>query len=94
MVSSPVDPAVLDADRKAAEEMQRFRAALPGLLADGALRGRWVVFKDGEVLRDFDDGSEARRWAVTNLGRLAGFVVVQVDEPHVYRLGGAGFRTR
>jgi hypothetical protein len=94
MVSSPVDPSVAEADRKAAEEMQRFRAALPSLLADDAVRGRWVVFKDGAVVRAFDTVTEGRRWAVANLGRLSGFIVAPVAPPHVYRLGGAGLRLR
>ena len=94
MVSSPVDPSVAEADRKAAEEMQRFRAALPALLADEALRGQWVVFKDGAVVRAFTDDAEARRWAVATLGRLSGFVLAPVEEPHVYRLGGAGLRIK
>lgn len=94
MVSSPVDPSVAEADRKAAEEMQRFRTALPSLLADDALRGRWVVFKDGAVVRAFEDDTEARRWAVTTLGRLSGFVLAPIEPPHAYRLGGAGLRAR
>ena len=94
MVSSPVDPAVLEADRKATDEMQRFRAALPALLTDERLRGRWVVFKDGAVMRAFDDDREGYRWAVETLGRLSGFVLAPVREPHVYRLGGAGLRVR
>lgn len=94
MVSSPVSPSVAEADRKAGEEMQRFRAALPSLLADDAVRGRWVVFKDGAVVRAFDTVAEGRRWAVSNLGRLSGFIVAPVEPPHVYRLGGAGLRLR
>ena len=94
MVTAPVEPSVAEADRKAAEEMERFRAALPLLLADPSLRGRWVVFKDGVVARAFSDDREAYLWAMDTLGRLSGFVLAPVAEPHVCRLGGAGLRTR
>lgn len=71
-----VDPAVADADRMVAEEMARFRAALPSLLEDPALAGKWVVFKDGDVVEAFDDRTEGYHWAVEHLGRLSGFVLI------------------
>jgi len=88
------DPAVAEADRRAAEEMERFRAALPGLLADASLLSRWVVFKDGAVAKAFDDEGDGYAWARRTLGKLSGFVLARVEEPHVYRLGGAGLRAR
>lgn len=87
-----VDPAVADADRKVSEEMARFRAALPSLLEDPALAGKWVVFKDGEVVQAFDDRTEGYHWAVEHLGRLSGFVLAPVEPERVYRVGGAGMR--
>ena len=88
-----VDPAVAEANRRVSEEMGRFQAALPSLLVDDALRGRWVVFKDGAVQRAFDDEGEGFRWARETLGRLSGFVLARVEPEHTHRLGGAsGFR--
>ncbi|MCC7111154.1 MAG: hypothetical protein IT382_17805 [Deltaproteobacteria bacterium] len=92
MTATQLDPAVAEASRKVAEEMTRFRAALPRLLLDPAVAGRWVVFKDGAVARAFDDESEGYRWAVTTLGRLAGFALVKVEPERVLHLGGAGVR--
>lgn len=88
-----VDPAVAEANRKVDEEAERFHAALPSLLQDPALRGRFVVFKDGAVQRAFDDAGEGYRWAVSTLGRYAGFVLARVEPERVYRIGGAFFRT-
>ena len=70
-------------------EWRRFEAARDELLKAGRLRGRWVVFLDGEVKHDAEDRLTAHRWAVAHLDRLAGFVVSQIEEPHVYRVGGA-----
>jgi hypothetical protein len=89
MVTAHVDPPVAEANRKVSEEMVRFRAALPKLLEDPALKGRWVVFKDGAVVRASDDDREAYRWAVDTLGRLSGIVLAPVEPERVYRLGSA-----
>lgn len=89
---SQVDPVVAEANRKVDEEAERFRAALPALLDDPGLRGRYVVFKDGAIMRGFDDAGEGYRWAVATLGRYAGFVLARVEPERVYRIGGAGFR--
>ena len=67
---SGADPAVADANRRVAEEMERFQAALPTLLLDDSVRGRWVVFKDGVVVRAFDDEAVAYAWARDTLGKL------------------------
>lgn len=93
MVNVEIDPAVAEANRKVSDEMVRFRAALPRLLADPTLKGRWVVFKDGAIARAFDDDKEAYDWARATLGRLSGFVLAPVEPERVHRLGGAvGFR--
>ena len=90
---SDVDPAVADANRRVAEEMDRFQTALPTLLRDDALRGRWVVFKDGAVVRAFDDEADGYLWARTSLGKLAGFVLAVVEPERTHVLGAAsGFR--
>jgi hypothetical protein len=90
---SDVDPAVAEANRRVAEEMERFDAALPKLLLDDVIRGRWVVFKDGAVVRAFDDEDSAYTWARNTLGKLAGFVLACVEPERTHVLGAAsGFR--
>ena len=92
MGTPDLNPGVAVADKRASEEMERFRTALPQLLADVTLRGRWVVFKDGKVLRDFADHVAAHHWGVDNLGYLSGFVVCPVEPERVYRMGGVAAR--
>lgn len=65
---------------KVLEESKRFLAALPTLLAS-ELRGRWVLFKDGEVIADFATDSEALSAGVARFGYYGGFVVDNV-RPH------------
>lgn len=85
-----VDPRA-EARRKVDEEDERFRAALPSLLEDAELRGRWVLFKDGAVVAAFDDAAAAHREGVRRFGRYGGFLVAPVEPERVYRIGG-GFR--
>lgn len=91
MTATQLDPAVAEARRKVAEEAARFRVALPALLADAALAGRWVVFKDGVVVATFDEGGIAYDEGCRRFGELGGFVVARVEPPRVHHLGGAGF---
>jgi hypothetical protein len=60
------------------EETRRFRAALPALLADPALRGRCVVFKDGKVQSVHDDESAAYSSAQTAFGVDGAYVIGRV----------------
>jgi hypothetical protein len=82
-----LDPAA-DANRKVDEEDERFRAALPALLEDAALRGRWVLFKDGAVVAAFDDMRAAHEEGERRFGRYGGFLVAPVEPERVYRIGG------
>lgn len=91
MVIAHPDPALAEARRKVAEESGRFRAALPSLLADDKLAGRWVLFRDGAVIASFASGDAAHEDGVRRFGRLGGFVVARVEPPRVHRIGG-GFR--
>jgi hypothetical protein len=91
MVSAHTDPAVTEARRRVAEESGRYRAALPKLLADPTLAGRWVLFRDGAVVASFDGGDAAHEDGLRRFGRLGGFVVARVELPRVHRIGG-GFR--
>ena len=75
--------------RRFRREFERFKAALPLLLQDQQLRGQWVVFLDGKVMHAAPDRQRAHRWAIEHLDRLAGFVVAEVAETRVYRVGGA-----
>lgn len=92
MTTTEVDPAVAEARRKVAEEAARFRAALPGLLADPTLAGRWVLYRDGAVVAAFDSGTEADDEGLRRFGELGGFVIARVEPMRIHRLGGAGFR--
>ena len=83
----------VEANQKVHVEMTRFNDALPKLLADANLVGRWVVFLDGEVRHVDESDRNAYRWAVENLGQLAGFVLAQVVPKRVIKIGGA-MRTR
>ncbi|HJW74745.1 MAG TPA: hypothetical protein VJ787_03630, partial [Thermoleophilia bacterium] len=74
MTTSEVDPALAEARRKVADEAARFRAALPALLADPALVGRWVLYRDGAVVAAFDDGGSAYDEGRRRFGELGGFV--------------------
>lgn len=60
------------------EEWTRFQAALPALL-EGPLKDRWVVFKDGEVVSDFDALMGAYADGVRRFGRSGGQVVAKVE---------------
>ena len=70
-------------------EFERFSKALPVLLQDPQLQGRWVVFLGGEVKHSAADEMTAHRWALDHLDRLSGFVVADVSPPRVYKIGGA-----
>jgi hypothetical protein len=84
--------AIAEANQRVADEMERFRAALPSLLIDEKFAGRWVVFKDNRVVNVFDDEADGYRWARTNLGKLSGFVLARVEPEPIHRLGGtSGF---
>lgn len=70
-------------------EIARYQAALPGLLADPAIAGRWVVFFQGRVAYIDDDDKRAYDWAVDHLGYYAPFVFARVEPPRVVKVGGA-----
>lgn len=57
-------------------ETYRFNAALPGLLE--RYPGKWVVFRDGEVVSVFDDEQAAYGDALARFGAEGGFVVAPV----------------
>ena len=59
-------------------ETARFRARLPELLQN--IPGRWVIFRDGEVVADFLTEKEAHDEAVARYGTGDGFLVVQIEE--------------
>ena len=59
-------------------ESKRFHAALPALLSQ--YRGKWVLFRDGEVQGVFDDDDEAEREAVARFGHDGACVVAPVVE--------------
>jgi hypothetical protein len=60
------------------EEMARFEAALPGLLQ--TVRGRWVVFRDGNVVSIHDDARTAYEDGLRRFGPAGGHVVAPVEE--------------
>ncbi len=68
------------------QEWARFEALRPQLMADDALRGRWVVYFDGQVQHAGDSLNDCYEWAVEHLGVHAGFVVDQVAEPKPIRV--------
>jgi hypothetical protein len=78
-----------ESNTRTREEMKRFDAALPAMLADPALAGRWVVFRDGKVLYADDDNRRAYDWAISNLGNFGGFVFMRVVPKRVVKIGGA-----
>jgi hypothetical protein len=92
MVSVQPDPAVAETERRVSQEMVRFRAALPALLADPALVGRWVLFRDGVVVASFDSENDADDEGYRRFGELGGYVLARVEPQRVHYLGGAGFR--
>lgn len=61
------------------EEWARFEAALPRLL-DSDLKGRWVVFKDGEVQAISDSLMAAYSEGVRLFGQNGGQVIAEVKE--------------
>jgi hypothetical protein len=65
-------------ERKVLEETKRFLAALPELLQHHA--GRWVVYRDGQVVSDHATEDEAYQAAVERFGHSAGYVVAPVVE--------------
>lgn len=67
--------------------MRRFQEALPGLLEQH--RGRWVVFRDGQVVSAHDTEEEAYRAGLEAFGRHGGHVVAQVAEQRVVPLTAA-----
>ncbi len=68
-------------------EWELFDAARSRLMADPQLLGRFVVWLDGEIKHVSTDRREAYRWAVDNVGALAGFVLARVAEPRVVYVG-------
>ena len=59
-------------------EMGRFRAALPRLLTE--MRGKWVVFRDGQVQGVFDSEEAAYIDGLKRYGSDGGHVVAQIVE--------------
>ncbi|HZM00527.1 MAG TPA: hypothetical protein VFD43_09780 [Planctomycetota bacterium] len=72
----------MDARERVAEESDRFYKALPRLLKS-RLRGRWVLFLDGDVQADFGDEWEAYREGIARFGIDGGFVVARVEPQRV-----------
>jgi hypothetical protein len=68
------------AREKVHEEMQRFRAELPRLLTE--MKGKWVVFRDGQVQSVHDTEEAAYSAGLSKFGREGGHVVAQVAEEH------------
>lgn len=62
------------------EEMGRFLKALPALLLK--LRGKWVVFKDGEVKSIHTSEDEAFLAGREAFGSQGGHVIAEVAEVH------------
>lgn len=61
------------------DEMKRFRVALPEL--QKTLDGRWVVFRLGTVVADFESEESAYSHALEQFGLGGGFIVIRVEEP-------------
>jgi hypothetical protein len=78
------DPALREAHRKVWLESDRFREALPDLLKDSELAGRWVVFKDGKVHATFDDIEAAYRKGIELFGVYGGQVISKVPPDEVW----------
>lgn len=78
----------MDVRERVRAESERFRAALPALL-ESPLRGRWVIFLNGEVKADFASGNEAHDEAVRRFGYRGGFVVAQVKPQQVIWIPGS-----
>ena len=72
----------MDVRDKVRAESERFRAAVPALLKT-RLKGRYVIFLNGEVVADFATGDEAHAEAVRRFGYRGGFVVTQVKPQRV-----------
>ena len=66
-------------DQQVHAEYARFKQALPGLL-DGANRGEWVVFLDGEVRSSHTTEDDALASAIGTFGQDAPYVIAQVEE--------------
>ena len=62
--------------KRVLEESRRFRACLPELMK--TYEGRWIVFRDGNVIDDFDDEDAAYAAAITRFGTRGGFVIAPV----------------
>jgi hypothetical protein len=69
------------------QEMRRFEASLPRLMPLYA--GRWVVFRDGNVVSVHDTEELAYRAGLETFGRHGGHVIARVAEPRVVPLSAA-----
>ena len=69
------------------EEMGRFREALPRLLSE--LEGRWVVFRDGEVVSVHDDEEQAYIAGMERFGPDGGQVIALVVPERVVPVSAA-----
>lgn len=67
-----------ETERRVLAESEKFRAALPKLLR--TLAGRWVVFRDGKVQKDFSSENDAYAFAVEKYGLDGAAVVAPVIE--------------
>ena len=63
-------------EKRVFDETQRFQAALPELMKK--YPARWVVFKDGQVQGDYDNGDGAYLAAIEKFGVDGGFVIAPV----------------
>lgn len=69
------------------EEMRRFKASLPRLKPLYA--GRWVVFRDGEVVSVHDSEEDAYRAGLEEFGRQGGHVIARVADQTAVPLSAA-----
>lgn len=60
------------------EEFKRFEAALPTLLRQQNLNGRWVLFRHGTVHEAFDSRASAYAAGIQRFGGQGGHVVARV----------------
>ena len=63
-------------ERRIREESRKFRQRLPELIK--RYEGRWVVFRDGDVVEAFDDEGAAYDAGVRRFGVDGGFVIAPV----------------
>jgi hypothetical protein len=78
----------MDVRERVFAECDRFYAALPRLL-ESPLKGRWVVFLNGEVQADFENQFDAYHAAGARFGYDGGFVIARVEPQRVIWVPGS-----